>query len=50
MCRRSARSSGQQGRPAYNCRLWNAGSSRAAGRRAKTPKEVAGTVMNVVQS
>jgi hypothetical protein len=48
MCRRSARSSGQQGRPAYSCRLWNAGSSRAAGRRAKILKEVAGTIMNVV--
>jgi hypothetical protein len=48
MCRRSARSSGQQGRPAYSCRLCNAGSSRAAGRRAKIPKEVAGTVTNVV--
>jgi hypothetical protein len=48
MCRRSARSPGQQGRPVYSYRLWNAGSNRAAGRRAKTPKEVAGTVTNVV--
>jgi hypothetical protein len=47
MCRRSARSSGQYGRSAYSCRFWKAGSSRAVGRRAKTPKEVASTVTNV---
>jgi hypothetical protein len=48
MCRRSARSSGQQGKSAYSYRIWKAGSIRAAGRRAKTPKEVASTVTNVV--